>query len=60
MRHYVFVRAIKKTEQGPVVVEASNGGPDGPPFARFELAYGKETADCHVGKRYRLTIEEAP
>lgn len=57
MKEAVFVRSINTTEHGHVVVEASNGGPDGPPFVRFQIP--RDWVDkCYVGKRYSVTVEE--
>lgn len=57
MRHAVFVNSIEKNGLGRVIVEASNGKPEGPPFVRFEIPPEAEK-DCHIGKRYYITIEE--
>ena len=54
----VFVNSICKTNYGAVVVEASNGKPEGPPFIRFTIP-SREIDACHIGKRYTITIEEA-
>lgn len=55
----VFVSSVKRMTAGPgIIVEASNGGPDGPPFIRFELQ-DSYSDKCYIGKRYIVTIEEA-
>lgn len=56
MELYVFVSSIKKDISG-VVVEACNGNTDGPPLVRFRITYN-QALTCHVGKRYKLNIEE--
>jgi len=53
----VFVRSITDTSHGAIVVEASNGKPEGPPFVRFNIP-AKDMKKCHIGKRYVLTIED--
>lgn len=53
----VFVRSVKNTYTGALVLEASNGGYDGPPFVRFNVPASK-AQECYIGKRYILTIEE--
>ena len=55
MKVAVFVTSINKDG----VVEASNGGSDGPPFVRFKL-YAPALQQCVINKRFYLTIEEAP
>lgn len=55
----VFVRSISKRSNDTTVVEASNGSPEGPPFVRFYLP-PNETEKCHIGKRYKIIIEEEP
>lgn len=55
----VFVHSIKSNGRG-VTVEAMNGGPEGPPFIRFELPQGEEARSCYIGKSYKITIEEQP
>lgn len=58
MQWSVFVTSVKKSDTGPeAVVEASNGSPDGPPFARFEIP-PHMVEDCRIGKRYRIIVED--
>jgi hypothetical protein len=54
----VFVTSIEKTDHRGTIVEASNGGKEGPPFIRFSILAGKEK-EVFIGKRYNITIEEA-
>lgn len=59
MKHSVFVISIVNNGQG-VIVTATNGGPEGPPYVRFKLPNDAEQVErCHIGKRYNLTVEEA-
>ena len=53
----IFVRSIKSTNVGTLIVEASNGRYEGPPFARFTLPSG-EISKIAIGKRYVLMIKE--
>ena len=53
----VFVRSIHTNPWGGVTVVASNGGLEGPPYVRFNLPPVR-VKDCHIDKRYMLTIEE--
>lgn len=57
MGFYVFVNSITKTEHKGIVVQASNGSLEGPPFVRFTLLPA-QMRDCYIGKRYHITIEE--
>lgn len=57
MKVSVFVNLVAKSPKG-TVVQASNGGDEGPPFVRFIVDPRKE-AGVHIGKRYTITIEEA-
>lgn len=54
----VFVSSISK-KNGIVVVEAANVSEEGPPFVRFETGTSAPS-DCHIGKRYFMTISEDP
>lgn len=56
MRIYVFVKSIDE-ENGKTIVEATNGGPLGPPYIRFEL-HQTMVPNCKIGKRYSVVIEE--
>lgn len=58
MQTSVYVKSIRTKEGGGIIVEACNGGPEGPPFVRFELPSG-ESRNCTINKRYLLTVEEA-
>lgn len=55
---YVFVTSITKTEHKGIVIEASNGSPEGPPFIRLSLP-AQKISKCFIGKRYRINIEES-
>jgi len=57
MNTSVFVTSIAKSNHGTIVVEASNGSPDGPPFVRFQLPTS-EASSCTIGKRYFVIISE--
>ena len=56
MEIYVFVFSIKRDNIG-IVIEASNGGAEGPPLVIFRLKHS-EAQQCYIGKRYKVTIEE--
>lgn len=56
--HYVFVNSIVKTLQKGVIMEASNGSPEGPPFIRINLPQ-EDVDECHIGKQYQIIIKEA-
>lgn len=56
---YLFVNAVKKTLSG-VVVTAANGGPDGPPVLTWILDTQDNVEDYYIGKRVKVTVEEAP
>lgn len=58
MEWSVFVRSIKTTDHGTLIIEASNGRKEGPPFIRFSLP-SSEQKNCHIGKRYMMKIKEA-
>ncbi len=55
----IFVNSIVMRPNGRIVVEASNGSNDGPPFARFEVDARIENRIV-IGKRFRFTVEEWP
>lgn len=57
MKVSVFVNSIIK-QGARAVVQASNGGEQGPPFVRWELP-PEEVDGCRIGKRYSITIEES-
>lgn len=57
MKVAVFVTSIVKHSSGRIVVEASNGSHEGPPFVRWETGV-PESHGIHIGKRYSLTVEE--
>ena len=56
-RSTVFVHSIKETKSLGIVIEASNGSHEGPPFVKFNLDPAKRDS-CHIGKAYTITIEE--
>lgn len=59
MKAVVFVNSIQKDQaRGGVLIDASNGGPEGPPFVRF-VEEAHRAPEIHIGKRYEVTIEEA-
>lgn len=53
----VYVQSIVKTEAQGIIVEASNGSFNGPPFVRFRIS-DAEINGCTIGKSYKVTIEE--
>lgn len=57
MQHTVFVNSIVNASIGGVIVEASNGSPEGPPLIRFRITQ-LEAKNIHIGKSYSITIEE--
>jgi hypothetical protein len=57
VRIYVFVKSILE-ENGKTIVEATNGGSNGPPYIRFEL-HQSMVPNCKIDKRYSVVIEEA-
>lgn len=52
----IFVNKLEATSGG-VIVEASNGGPNGPPFARFKVET-RLARNLVIGKRFSLEIRE--
>ena len=56
MNSYVFVHAIER-DGSDIVVHASNGGLLMPEIS-FKL-HSAATKSVYVGKRYKLTVEEA-
>ena len=50
----VFVTSIKVTGSG-VVVEATNGTPEGPPFVRW-IAKNSDIKDLTIGKRFYVSV----
>ncbi len=50
----VFVTSIKLTDSG-VVVEATNGTPEGPPFVRW-IAKNSGIKDLTIGQRFYVSV----
>lgn len=57
MKQAVFVETITQESRG-IIVTAINGSSGGPPLVKFMLPV-QEVKDCHIGKKYILTVEEA-
>jgi hypothetical protein len=57
MEWHVFVSSIAKQDNGQIVITASNGKMEGPPFVRFTLST-EESKKCFIGKRYVVSIKE--
>lgn len=55
----VFVDAINQDAAVGVIVSASNGGNGGQPKVIWKLPH-EQVLGCHIGKRYKLTIDEYP
>lgn len=55
----VFVDAINQDAAVGVIVSASNGGNGGQPKVIWKLPH-EQVLGCHIGKRYKLTIEDYP
>lgn len=53
----VFVDSIVKEPQTGVWATATNGGTGGPPKIVWQLSED-EIDECHIGKKYTITIEE--
>lgn len=58
MNMAVFVNSLVKQPNGTVTIEASNGGPEGPPFVRWSVPT-HYAHNIRIGQRFFMIITKS-